>query len=135
MAEGNVLENKENEPPNKKRCLSLLLKERNALQRFGEVGEEDLASVSKGVVPVNTLRNNRWTLSNFGKWKKFRMSLLLSQFLKTCPPTTLNCCVSGCAASLWRHGKKMANLILPSHCTFSAAYIEYLKVTVSHLIS
>ena len=68
---------KENEPPTKKRRVSLSLKGKQKQpihQRFGQADDGDLEAASRGVVPTNTLRNNRWALNNYSEWKNSRQS-------------------------------------------------------------
>ena len=68
---------KENEPPTKKRRVSLSLKGKQKQpihQCFGQADDGDLEAASRGVVPTNTSRNNRWALNNYREWKKSRQS-------------------------------------------------------------
>ena len=68
---------KENEPPTKKRRVSLSLKGKQKQpihQRFGQADDGDLEAASRGVVPTNTSRNNRWALNNYSEWKKSQQS-------------------------------------------------------------
>ena len=67
--EGEHLEQKKDdiEPPCKKRRASLS-------ERFDHVNDSAVEVASKGVVPLNTSRNNQWALNNFTEWEKSRES-------------------------------------------------------------
>ena len=58
----------------KKPRLSLSLKGKNTKiaksTRFEKVDSSYLEVAAKGVVPENTIRNNRWVVNNFSEWKK-----------------------------------------------------------------
>ena len=78
MAESShvVHEEKENQPPKKKRRLSLSRKGKkkteDASDRFSFANEEEVEAASKGVIPDNTTKNNRWAENNFVQWMKAR---------------------------------------------------------------
>ena len=65
-------------------------------ERFSTfVNDEELAILSKGMVPVNTDRNTKWALSNFFAWKEARNEKYsdnpVPEDLFTCSdPATLN---------------------------------------------
>ena len=67
---------KENEPPGKKRRLSLSLTKgkRTAVERFKKASDEEVNAALKGVVPDNTTKNNKWAANNFADWVKARES-------------------------------------------------------------
>ena len=55
-----AMDDKENEPPTKKRRLSLSLK-----NRFNKVSDSEVAAAKKGFVPKSTRQCNNWALKNF----------------------------------------------------------------------
>ena len=65
-------------------------------ERFSTfINNEELAILSKGMVPVNTDRNTKWALSNFFAWKEARNQKYpenpVPEDLFTCSdPATLN---------------------------------------------
>ena len=65
----------ENPPPSKKRRISLSLKRKETTEeRFPVVEEKELEEASKGVVPLNTKKNNTWAIQNFNEWALSRNS-------------------------------------------------------------
>ena len=71
-----MLTRKTSLPPKKGRVsLSLRGKQKQPIhQRFCQADDGDLEAASRGVVPTNTSRNNRWALNIYSKWKKSRQS-------------------------------------------------------------
>ena len=43
-------------------------------ERFAVVEEKELEEASKGVVPLNTKKNNTWAVQNFNEWALSRNS-------------------------------------------------------------
>ena len=64
MEKGNVLPSTD-DPPEKKRRLSLLLKGRD---HFQEASDNDLAKLSKPQLHKNTDVSTRWAMKNFTDW-------------------------------------------------------------------
>ena len=59
----------------KKRRISLSLKRKETTEeRFAVVEEKELEEASKGVVPLNTKKNNTWAVQNFNEWALSRNS-------------------------------------------------------------
>ena len=62
-------------PKKGRMSLSLKGKQKQPIhQRFGQADDGDLEAASRGVVPTNTSRNNRWALNIYSEWKKSRQS-------------------------------------------------------------
>ena len=70
-------DDKENEPPVKKKRLSLSISSRRTnSERFSvPVTEEEAKLAAKGVTPINTTVANEWAVRNFVAWMKNRNSL------------------------------------------------------------
>jgi hypothetical protein len=67
----------EDQPPSKKRRLSLSLKRKktdDTSDRFKMVTDCEVQEAAKGVVPSNTKKTNQWAIQNFDQWATVRSS-------------------------------------------------------------
>ncbi len=68
----NIQDEELTEPRGKKRKLSLSLKRQTSKseekERFEFVGDEEMETICKGYVPVNTEKNTKWSVKCFNQW-------------------------------------------------------------------